>query len=77
MVRLTWMQITGSTYNLRTSSIHLVSMGRFSTDLKKVSDLPSDDLCKDSMRVLQGMVKTCMPITTKQTLKYELGVSRI
>jgi len=52
-------------------------MGRFSTDLKKVSDLPSDDLCKDSMRVLQGMVKTCMPITTKQTLKYEFGVSRI
>jgi len=27
--------------------------------------------------VLQGMVKACMPITTKQTLKYELGVSRI
>jgi hypothetical protein len=52
-------------------------MGRFSTDLKKVSDLPSDDLYKDSMRALQGMVKACMPITTKQTLKYELGVSRI
>jgi hypothetical protein len=42
-----------------------------------VSYLSSDDLRKDSIEVLQEMVKIHIPIITKQTLKYELGFSRI
>jgi hypothetical protein len=43
--------------------------------LKRVLYLHSDDLRKDSMRALRGMVKTCMPTIIKQILKYELGIS--
>jgi hypothetical protein len=39
--------------------------------------MPSDDLCKDSIGVLQEIVKAHMPTITKQTLRYELGVSSI
>jgi hypothetical protein len=42
-----------------------------------VSYLPNDGIRKDSMGALQEIVKACMPTITKQTLKYELGVSRI
>jgi len=49
----------------------------FISGLKMVSYLSSDDLRKDSIEVLQEMVKIHIPIITKQTLKYELGFSRI
>jgi hypothetical protein len=39
--------------------------------------LPSDGLHKDSMGVLQRMVKTRIPTITKQTLRHELSVSQI
>jgi hypothetical protein len=39
--------------------------------------MPSDGLRKDSMGSLQGMDKAHMPNITKQTLRYELDVSRI
>ena len=39
--------------------------------------MSSDDLRKDSVGALQGTVKAGMPTITKQTLEYELGVSRI
>ena len=39
--------------------------------------MPVGSLYKDSMRVLREMIKACMPTITKQTLKYELVVSRI
>jgi hypothetical protein len=45
--------------------------------LKKVSNLPIDDLRKDSIGVLQEMVKVRIPTITKQALRYELSVSRI
>ena len=48
-------------------------MGRFLPGLKRVSYLPSDDLCKDSMGALREMVKARVPTITKQTLIYELG----
>jgi hypothetical protein len=37
----------------------------------------SDDLRKDSIGALQEMIKAHMSTITKQTLGYELGVSRI
>ena len=40
-----------------------------------VSYLPSDDLRKDSVGALQGIVKARMPTITKQALRYELGIS--
>jgi hypothetical protein len=49
----------------------------FLPGLKRVSFLPNDDLCKDSIGALREMVKTCIPTITKQALRYELGVSRI
>jgi hypothetical protein len=53
-------------------------MDRLSTwSQKMVSYLPSDGLRKDSVGALQGIVKARMPTITKQTLRYELGVSRI
>jgi len=39
--------------------------------------MPSDDLRKDSVGALQGIVKAHVPTITKQALRYELGVSRI
>jgi len=39
--------------------------------------MPSDSFCKNNIRVLRGMVKACMPTITKQTVSYELTVSRI
>jgi hypothetical protein len=39
--------------------------------------MPSDDLRKDSVGALQGIVKARMPTITEQALRYELGVSRI
>jgi len=39
--------------------------------------LPSDDFCKDSMGALREMIKARMRTISKQTLRYELGVSRI
>jgi hypothetical protein len=41
---------------------------------KMVSYLPSDDLRKDSVGALQGIVKARMPTITKQVLRYELGI---
>jgi hypothetical protein len=45
--------------------------------LKRVSYMPIDNICKDSIGELREMVKACIPTITKQTLRYELGVSRI
>jgi hypothetical protein len=39
--------------------------------------MPSDGPLKDSKRMLQGMVKTCMPTIVKQALRFELGVSQV
>jgi hypothetical protein len=39
--------------------------------------MPIDNICKDSIGELREMVKACIPTITKQTLRYELGVSRI
>jgi hypothetical protein len=39
--------------------------------------MSSDDLRKKNIGALQEMVKARMPTITKQTLEYELGVSRI
>jgi len=52
-------------------------MGRFSTWSQSVSDLPSNGPRKNSMGALQGMIKSCMPIITKQALRFELEVSRV
>jgi hypothetical protein len=52
-------------------------MDKFSTWSQRVSNLPSDDLHKNNIGVLRGMIRACMPFITKQTLRYELGVSRI
>ena len=49
----------------------------FLPGLKRVPYLCSDDIRKDSIGALREMVKACIPIITKQSLKYELGVSRI
>jgi len=49
----------------------------FLPGLKRVSYLPSDDFRKDNIGALQEMVKARIPIITKQTLRYELGFSRI
>ena len=37
----------------------------------------NDDLCKDNLGALREMVKARLPTITKQTLKYELGISHI
>jgi len=37
----------------------------------------SDDLRKDSIGALREMIKVRIPTITKQTLRYELGFSRI
>ena len=39
--------------------------------------MPSDNLHKDSIWALEEMVRVRIPTITKQTLRYELGVSRI
>jgi len=52
-------------------------MGKFLLGLKRVSYLSSYDLRKDNIEALWEMVKACIPTITKQTLKYELSVSRI
>ena len=74
---LALMKNTGNIYNLKTCSIHKWVWVGFLPSLKKVSNLPNDNLCKDSMGALRGMVKAHISTITKQTLKYELGVSRI
>jgi hypothetical protein len=66
-----------STYNLRTCSIHYVKWVGFLPGLKRVSYLPSDDLRKDNIGVLQEMVRAHIPTITKQTLRYELSVSHV
>jgi hypothetical protein len=66
-----------SIYNIRTGSIHYMNMYRFSTWSQKGPILSSDDLRKDSIGELQEMIKVRIPTITKQTLRYELGVSRI
>jgi len=54
-----------------------MNMDRFSTWSQKGPILSSDDLRKDSIEELQEMIKVRIPTITKQTLRYELGVSRI
>jgi len=49
-------------------------MSKFST-LSKSLDLPNDGSYKNSIGVLQKIVKAYMQIITNQTFIYELGVS--
>ena len=49
-------------------------MSRFSTLSQKVSDLPSNGPYKDNIGAFQETIKSCIPIITKQALKYELSV---
>jgi hypothetical protein len=44
----------------------------FLPGLKRVSYLPSNDLCKDSIGVLREMIKARIPTITKQALRYEV-----
>ena len=68
-ISLSLMQFIGGTYILSIGSIHYVNMGKFSTWSQRVLNMPSDNLYKDSIWSLWGMVKARMSNITKQALK--------